>query len=187
MEKVLSEWVDTFIWVKSCPWTKFPPKVGGFCYETNAFAPFRMGHQFSKNFQDLLNELTPISTFENQKVAEVSYNFLKDFYSESAVHNRKRKNRFTFSAKSDLKAAIRHAIRTYYHPKWDGEEDVDKLDRIERNRVVRSVKCDKDGGNQSRATSYHVKSILQLCRDLKVSRTAFDYEMRKFRERYNKA
>jgi len=49
--KVGSKWIDTVVWVKSCPWTKFPPPVGGFCYETEAFAPFSMGEEFSKNFR----------------------------------------------------------------------------------------------------------------------------------------
>ena len=117
-------------------------------------------------------------------MARISYDFLKDYYSESAVRDRKRKKRSSGSAKSDMKAAIRHVIRTYYHPKWAGESDTEVLEGLERKRVVRSVACDRDGGNQSRATSYHFKSVSQLCRDLRISRTVFDNEMRKFRERY---
>lgn len=70
------------------------------------------------------------------------------------------------------------------YPKSAEESDADVLERLEQNRVIRCVKCDKDVRNQTRATSYRVKSISHLCRDLKTSWMVFDNEMKKFRDRY---
>ena len=55
----------------------------------------------------------------------------------SDEYREKRGRRPTGSARSDVKAARRHMIRTYYRPKWEGENDSEVLEKLDRGRVVR--------------------------------------------------